>query len=86
MLWLYIIYILGYLVMLMICCHADDVGLMAFYIYALHRMCDVAVSYVSEYNIKLNSLNYPIINNIDDKNIMFNFDAVDLKAASKALS
>ena len=36
--------------------YADDVSLVAPTIYALNRMCDIALGYASEYDIKFNPI------------------------------
>ena len=63
--------------------YADDVSLVAPSIFALRRMCDIALDYASEYDIKFNPLKCQLINYSDNTNVLFNFDGVVLKAESK---
>ena len=64
--------------------YADDVSLVAPTIYALNRMCDIALDYASEYDIKFNPLKCQLINFSDNNNnTEFNFDGVALSAESK---
>ena len=63
--------------------HADDVSLVAPSIYALNRMCDIALDYASEYDIKFNPLKCQLINYSDEQNMVFIFNGVALKAECK---
>ena len=46
--------------------YADDVSLVAPTIYALNRMCDIALDYASEYDINDNPLKCQLINFSDN--------------------
>jgi hypothetical protein len=65
--------------------YADDVSLVAPSIYALRRMCAIALDYASEYDIKFNPLKCQMINYSNNINVVFNFDGVALKADYKGI-
>ena len=53
-------------------------------IYALNRMCDIALDYASKYDIKFNPFKCQLINfSNNNNNTEFKFDGVALSAHSK---
>ena len=53
--------------------YADDVSLLAPTLYALRKMCEIALNYASEYDIKFNPLKCQLINYSDVDDVTFHY-------------
>ena len=62
---------------------ADYVSFVAPYIHALNKVCDIALEYASEYDIKCNPSKCQLINLSNNKNVTFQFNNVSLNTEEK---
>ena len=63
--------------------YADDVSLLAPTLYALRKMCEIALNYAREYDIKFNPLKCQLINYSDVDDVTFHFNDVIVPSMRK---
>lgn len=65
--------------------YADDVSFMSPSLYALNKMCQIALEYAEEYDIKFNPLKCQFLSYAKNENVVMNFNGIDLHSVSKGL-